>query len=356
MEKIVRSSIVSGRIRAPPSQAYAHRAILASSLGQGQSVLSNLPQTPDVLATISACRALGADIVADGDVADIFGAEELFSQSSVNCGSNTSLKLLLALAGSTGRKVEFRGGGRLASKSFDAHLAYCGRLGASVESKAGLLPFSLQGPFTETGIVYFPSLGTQFFSGLLFSSPLREEPVQIGVEGVFANRRYIDMTLNLMERCEVFVRTTGRSFPSIRTRAIPRSGSSTFLQARICHRFCFWLALLRARWHCKALPRTQPPNRSFPRQAPLLLIGVKARLKYRQAWILAPGSKYQPWANSFRTPYYQARCALAKPKSPASRRLAGGRKKGCGFSCESFRKWGLKARSKTARWFSQGAA
>ena len=206
MDRTIRRSIVSGKIRAPPSAAMAHRAVVAASLSpEGHSVLSRLPLLSGVEATIAACRAFGADIVSEGDVLDVFGARSPVAPSRFDCNeSNTTLKLMLPIASLFESEVGFVGRGRLASKKLEPFTAYLSRLGAYAEaSESGKLPLRLKGPLEEGQLVYFPKLGTQFLSGLLLCAPLRGLDTEIGIEGRFASPEYISATVELMRKCGI---------------------------------------------------------------------------------------------------------------------------------------------------------
>lgn len=242
MDRTIRRSIVSGKIRAPPSAAMAHRAVFAASLSpEGHSVLSRLPLLSGVEATISACRAFGADIVSEGGVLDIFGARSPVAPNRFDCNeSNTTLKLMLPLASLFGQEVGFVGRGRLAAKKLEPFAAYLSRLGASAEaSESGKLPLRLKGPLAESQLVYFPKLGTQFLSGILLCAPLREVDTEIGIEGRFASPEYLSATVELMKKCGIqieqpsedyFLVAGGQEFSSLPDFEIPGSAYlSSFL-------------------------------------------------------------------------------------------------------------------------------
>lgn len=204
VERTIRRSIVAGKISAPPSIAIAHRAIVACSLAQGQSVLSNVPSSPEIGATIAACNSFGADIVTENGVADVFGAEEIMLPQKVECaGSNTTLKLMLPLASLFEPEVEFIGNERLAAKPLKAFVGYLERLGATCYTPSGFLPVRMRGPIKESQLVYLPKLGTQFLSGLLLCSPLRAIDTEIGIEGEFSGWEYVQQTIGLMEKCGI---------------------------------------------------------------------------------------------------------------------------------------------------------
>ncbi len=59
---IQKTEKLRGEIQSPPSKAYTHRAIIAASLSNGQSIIKNPLMCDDVSATIRACKLLGAKI------------------------------------------------------------------------------------------------------------------------------------------------------------------------------------------------------------------------------------------------------------------------------------------------------
>ena len=59
-------SEICGSIKAPPSKSMAHRLLICSGLAAGESVISGIAPSEDVLATIDCLRALGAEIKYSG--------------------------------------------------------------------------------------------------------------------------------------------------------------------------------------------------------------------------------------------------------------------------------------------------
>jgi 3-phosphoshikimate 1-carboxyvinyltransferase len=58
----VKKSHLSGEISCPPSKSYSHRAIVVSSLSNGESNLQNVLISRDTIATINCCKMLGITI------------------------------------------------------------------------------------------------------------------------------------------------------------------------------------------------------------------------------------------------------------------------------------------------------
>ena len=62
MNVILTPTKLKGDIIIPPSKSLSHRAIIAASLADGTSKISNIIYSDDILATIDAMRGLGAHI------------------------------------------------------------------------------------------------------------------------------------------------------------------------------------------------------------------------------------------------------------------------------------------------------
>ena len=68
-----RGGEISGRISPPPSKSHTHRAVFLASMAEGRSELSNCLLSADTLATMDACRAMGASVSLEGQDATVDG-------------------------------------------------------------------------------------------------------------------------------------------------------------------------------------------------------------------------------------------------------------------------------------------
>lgn len=176
MQREVRRSIISGRKAAPASSAVAHRAIIASSFADGQSVLSNAQLSKSVLSTIGICNRIGADIQYEKGTIDILGGGEASFPPILDCQeSNTSLKLFMGICSHFPVEVKFTGAGGLLGRSLRPFTSYLDHLSAYTFNPSASLPLQLRGPIQSGEIAYFPQLGTQLLSGMLLGAPIRAE-------------------------------------------------------------------------------------------------------------------------------------------------------------------------------------
>jgi 3-phosphoshikimate 1-carboxyvinyltransferase len=179
----------------------AHRAIIASSFADGQTVLSGAPLSKSVLSTIGICSQLGADIAFEKGTIDIIGGGEASIPRRLDCQeSNTALKLFMGICSHFPVEVEFTGAGRLLERQLRPFTSYLDHLSAYTFNPSASLPLQLRGPIQSEEIVYFSQLGTQLLSGMLLGAPLRGEETGIGIEGSFADRHCLDATIGIMKK------------------------------------------------------------------------------------------------------------------------------------------------------------
>ena len=204
MQREVRRSILSGRMRAPPSVAVAHRAIIAASFAEGQSVISNVPLSGSLAATADACNCLGANVQFGAGIADVIGGGEISVPDELFCaGSNTTLKLFMGIFSHFSEGVSLTGSGRLLERSLRPFTQYLDSISAYTLNPSGSLPLQLRGPVKSGELVYFPQLGTQLLSGLLLGAPLHTGETEIGIAGEFAERGCLDATVGIMKKAGV---------------------------------------------------------------------------------------------------------------------------------------------------------
>ncbi len=68
-------SIDSGKYTSTGDKSISHRALMLSSIANGDSVITGLSQSADVQSTINCLRALGIELEIDGNRAVVHGRE-----------------------------------------------------------------------------------------------------------------------------------------------------------------------------------------------------------------------------------------------------------------------------------------
>jgi 3-phosphoshikimate 1-carboxyvinyltransferase len=211
----LRPGPVRGRLAAPPSKSYTHRAVVAAFLsGHRFSVVAPL-NADDTRATARAVLRLGASLARSP-------GRWTFRPSSgtpslrpieIDCGeSGTTLRFVTALAALSGRPTRFRGRGRLGKRPMRPLWEALRTLGASIVVKPGGLPFTVRGPIRGGTVRLTASESSQFASALLLALPTRVEDSRVILSGPIVSEPYLDATLAVLRHLQVEVLRSGREF------------------------------------------------------------------------------------------------------------------------------------------------
>src|SRR5437660_11837998 len=204
MVRIKGPQSLMGTGRAPGSKAYTHRALVASLLSQGETIIQGASECDDAHRTLEAIRSLGGRVQVHNGRIVYPGTEKLASCiDPIDCGeSGTSLRFLTAIAGTSPTRTTLRASESLAKRPLEPLLKAMETLGASTtisENKDGS-EVKVQGPL-KGGEAWIPgNISSQFISGLLFAAPLATTDVTIHVNGRLESRPYVEMSLDVLKR------------------------------------------------------------------------------------------------------------------------------------------------------------
>ncbi len=200
MEKFnvkIAPSLLSGCVTAPPSKSISHRALICAALADGESVISNLAFSQDILATIDVLTAIGAKIEKLDDstlkVLGISGKPQ--SLEVLECReSGSTLRFMIPICLLSPEEFKLSGSEKLLSRPLGIYsdifkVRYCGSDGKVLTLAAGE-PISA-GEYRIPG-----NVSSQFITGLLFALPLCVGDSKIIVEGDFESASYVDLTLD----------------------------------------------------------------------------------------------------------------------------------------------------------------
>src|SRR3989454_2085292 len=193
-----------GTVRATGSKAYTHRALVASLLSQGETIIQGASECDDIDRTLEAIRSLGAKVQIQNSRVVSSGTGKLASCiDPIDCGeSGASLRFLTAIAGTSPTRTTLRASERLAKRPLEPLLKAMETLGASTaisENKDGS-EVKVQGPLKGGEAWIRGDISSQFISGLLFAAPLALTDVTVHVKGRLESRRYVEMTLDVLKR------------------------------------------------------------------------------------------------------------------------------------------------------------
>ncbi len=200
---------LSGAVRIPPSKSVAHRMILCAALARGRSVIAPVSPSRDMLATIQAVTALGAQVQWEGDALSI-DSTALFEKTAqvIPCGeSGSTLRFAIPIAALSGKSFTFTGEGRLPGRPLGIYTEILPGAGVTCQSGGGL-PMTISGKLAP-GLFALPGdVSSQFVTGLLLSLPTLHGDSEIVLTSPLQSAGYVDITLSVLAQFGVTVEKT----------------------------------------------------------------------------------------------------------------------------------------------------
>jgi 3-phosphoshikimate 1-carboxyvinyltransferase len=198
MKKSIKPSTVDGQLAAPGSKSYAQRALAASLLVDGRSLLHGLTWCDDVCAAAGVCQMLGASLEVKGSTVIVSGG---FAprNTTLHCGeAGLSLRMFTPIAALHDREMTVTGKGSLLVRPVDMLAGPLTSLGATFQATNGCAPIRVKGPLLGGTAEVDGSVSSQMLTGLLLALPLAAKDTLLQVRDL-KSTPYIDMTLEVMK-------------------------------------------------------------------------------------------------------------------------------------------------------------
>ncbi len=217
MELVVRpAKTLNGTVSVPPSKSYTHRAIILASLARGTSMIYNPLYSEDTLASIEACKRIGAEIITGKDndlqIKGVFGRPQNPKDEIDVKNSGTTLRIMTPVCSLCNEEVFLTGDESIRKRPMQPLLDALEQLGVSTTSNNGLPPVSVRGPLGGGKCMIRGDVSSQFISGLLIASPLAAGETDIKVLTDLKSRPYVDLTLDIIEKFKGSVEKCQDSF------------------------------------------------------------------------------------------------------------------------------------------------
>ena len=203
---------VDGTISPPPSKSHTHRAFFLASLADGESEITNALLSADTKATLSACRAMGADVREDdGRIAITGGA--LHAPDIIDAeNSGTTMRIMAGLASMFDKPVTITGDDSLRKRPMGPLLNALSQTGTSCESENGLPPVRICGPNRGGNVSIDGGVSSQFITSLLMVSPMLRNDSVVTVEGSMVSAPYLEVTAHMMRLFGATITRDGNRF------------------------------------------------------------------------------------------------------------------------------------------------
>ncbi len=216
MDVTIPESRVAGRVRAPPSKSYTHRAVLAAGYGAETTVVDPLVSA-DTRATMRAVEAFGGAVDRRGDELDVsgFDGHPAVPDDVVDCAnSGTTTRLVTACGALADGLCVFTGDGSLRSRPQGPLLDAIDQLDGRAEStrRNGQAPLVVGGPVCG-GTVSIPGdVSSQYVTALLMAGAVTDDGIGIDLETQLKSAPYVDITIEVLDDSGVDAERTDRGF------------------------------------------------------------------------------------------------------------------------------------------------
>ncbi|MBW6518182.1 MAG: 3-phosphoshikimate 1-carboxyvinyltransferase [ANME-2 cluster archaeon] len=209
MKAKINCSVLKGKVLAPPSKSYTHRAVVMASLAE-RSIINRPLLSADTVATIRACRALGAVIREENDSLIVEGVKgkPITPDNVIDvANSGTTLRLLMAVSALCDGTTVLTGDDSIRTRPNTPLIGVLNQLGASVLSTRGngIAPIVVKGPMKGGEAVMDGSISSQFFSALLTACPLCRTRTVVKVDGELKSRPYVEITIEMLENAGIAI-------------------------------------------------------------------------------------------------------------------------------------------------------
>jgi 3-phosphoshikimate 1-carboxyvinyltransferase len=209
-------AVARAAVTAPPSKSYTHRALIAGHLTGARYAVEAPLISDDTRATRVALEVLGSRVRPGRTRWQIEPAgRRPRAPGRIDCGeSGTTLRFTIPLAARSGRRITFRGRGRLAGRPIAELLDALESLGAETAqpSGPGTFPLEVEGPIRGGRVRLDASRSSQFASALLLTLPTLTDDSQLALVGPIVSEPYVEATLAVLRHHRIRVDRRGRRF------------------------------------------------------------------------------------------------------------------------------------------------
>jgi 3-phosphoshikimate 1-carboxyvinyltransferase len=208
--------VLRGKVKAPGSKAYTHRALFASLLSDGESVIEGALHCDDTKRTLDAIQRLGAKVIVKKTRIISHGIRRpITSTRPIDCGdSGATLRFLTAIGSASMKTVRLTCSPKLAKRPIDPLVKAINALGSSARTFSDTRGFEIlvRGPLRGGEVTIRGDISSQFISGLLFAAPLATRDVTINVEGPLESRPYVNMSIDVLRKHGISIDETDHKF------------------------------------------------------------------------------------------------------------------------------------------------
>ena len=217
-------------INVPGSKSYTHRMLIAAALSDGVCVLKNCLKSEDTQLTKETLMKLGIRIDDSGDVVEVHGSKgnfQSFTEPIYLGNSGTSMRLLTPLVSLGTGTYTLMGSERMHQRPIQDLLNSMNQMGIPAYSVRdnGCPPIEISAHRVKGGTIQLScKMSSQYLSALLLIAPFSEKTIEIQITEGPVSKPYIDMTVDVMSKFDVWVVSDGYDRFTVEGGQIYRSG------------------------------------------------------------------------------------------------------------------------------------
>ena len=199
----IKPSEIFGDIYIQISKSDAHRALVASFLAEGESVLKPWMENVgiDIIATKEAISNF-ANFKLEKDCLKVIPKEKNINNITIDVKeSGSSLRLLIPVVSALGINAKFIGSKKLFSRPLGVYKKIWHEQGLTFDLKEDCL--TIEGKLKSGDFNVEGNISSQFISGLLFALPLLDGDSKIIIEGELESAPYVMMTLKTLKSAKI---------------------------------------------------------------------------------------------------------------------------------------------------------
>ena len=238
--KLKASKQVRGCIKLPGSKSITNRVLLMAALGNGVTKLIDPLKSEDTDQMINALIKLGVSVKKvndDKNIIEIKGAEHNFPNKNTNLflgNSGTTFRPLAAVLAMMGGDYYLSGIERMHERPIKDLVDALEQMGSSIqyEKNHGYPPITINNSSIEISepIQIKGDISSQYLTALLIAGPISNNEFNIEVIGDLISKPYIDITLKLLTKFNIFYNNDNWRLFSLKKDSVYRNPTKIFVE------------------------------------------------------------------------------------------------------------------------------
>ena len=238
--KLKASKQVRGCIKLPGSKSITNRVLLMAALGNGVTKLIDPLKSEDTDQMINALIKLGVSVKEvndDQNSIEIKGAEHNFPNKNTNLflgNSGTTFRPLAAVLAMMGGDYYLSGIERMHERPIKDLVDALEQMGSSIqyEKNHGYPPITINNSSIEISepIQIKGDISSQYLTALLIAGPISNNEFNIEVIGDLISKPYIDITLKLLTKFNIFYNNDNWRLFSLKKDSVYRNPTKIFVE------------------------------------------------------------------------------------------------------------------------------